>query len=100
MKHRDFRLWALPMVFLALTSEGLASSWTCQNTHLTRNVTVFYPDAPAPLPCKVYYTKTTENALPRVLWKAQNQEDYCERKAEELVGRLRSLGWECTSDAP
>lgn len=99
MRHRDFSAWMCLLAFLGMVSESTASSWTCQNAKLTRHVTVFYPDAPAPLPCKVYYSKVSENALPRVLWRAENNEDFCERKAEEFVEKLRSLGWQCSSDS-
>ena len=99
MRHRDLNVWIGMLAFIGITSESIASSWTCHNAKLTRHVTVFYPETPAPLPCKVYYTKTTENLLPRVLWKAENNEGYCEHKAEEFVERLRSLGWQCSSDS-
>ena len=100
MRHRNFKSGIYLSAFLGIVSESPASSWTCQYTDLTRHVTIFYPDAPARLPCKVYYSKTMENAMPRVLWKAENQENYCERKAEEFVEKLRSLGWQYSSDAP
>jgi hypothetical protein len=91
-----------------LTASGLAasepasavsaSSWTCQQAALTRQVLVFYPEAPAQLPCEVIYAKPDEKAIPRALWKAKNQQNYCEQKAIEFIGKLRSLGWHCVSD--
>ena len=99
MWHRNFRSLLFLMAFLGIVAESAASSWTCRNADLIRQVTVFYPNAPDQLPCKVYYSKTTENAMPRVLWKAENQVNYCEQKAEELVEKLRALGWQCASDA-
>jgi len=91
--------WICLAASLGIGSSSWAGSWTCQHTGLTRQVTVFYPEAPAPLPCKVYYSKPDENVLPRVLWKAGNQQGYCERKAEQLAEKLRSLGWQCSNDA-
>jgi hypothetical protein len=75
-----------------------ASSWTCQQAGLTRQVLVFYREAPALLPCEVIYAKPDENAMPRALWKAENQQNYCEQKAVEFIKKLRSLGWQCVSD--
>jgi len=86
------------MAFLGFVAESTASAWTCRHGDLIRQVTVFYPNAPAQLPCRVYYSKTTENVMPRVLWRAENEVNYCEQKAEELVGKLSALGWQCASD--
>jgi len=47
------------------------------------------------LPCKVFYAKPGENVLPRALWEAKNTQNYCERKADELIEKLSSLGWRC-----
>ena len=99
MWHRNVKSLLFLMALLGLVAQSTASSWTCRNADLIREVTVFYPNAPAQLPCKVYYSKKTENAMPRVLWKAENDVNYCERKAEELVEKLRALGWQCASDA-
>jgi len=86
------------LVFPGLTSDVLASAWTCQSAELTRQVVVSYPDAPARLPCKVFYSKPDENVVPRVLWEAINTPDYCEHKAAEFIKKLSSSGWRCLSD--
>ena len=86
------------LVFLGLASEVSASSWTCQSAELTRQVVVFYPEAPARLPCKVFYSRPKENVLPRALWEAKNTQNYCERKAAEFIENLSSSGWRCFSD--
>ena len=86
------------LVFLGLASEVSASTWTCQKAELTRQVVVFYPEAPARLPCKVFYAKPKENVLPRVLWEGKNTKNYCEHKATEFIEKLSSLGWHCFSD--
>lgn len=77
-----------------------ADAWTCAQDGLVREVTVFYPNAPAPLPCEVFYTKRHENGLPRALWSASNEAGYCARKAEAFVARLRGLGWQCEATVP
>jgi len=86
------------LVFSWLAADVSASSWTCRKTGLTRQVVVFYPDAPVRLPCKVFLAKPEENVLPRVLWEAENTQNYCEHKAAEFVEKLGSLGWRCFSD--
>ena len=98
MKHLNYRSPVCLLVFLGLASEVYASSWTCKNGELTRQVVVFYPEAPAQLPCKVFYAKPRENSLPRALWEARNTQNYCEHKAAKLIEKLSSLGWRCFSD--
>jgi len=99
MEHKDFQTWVIPLAFLGVVSESTASSWTCRNIGLTRHVSAFYPDAPAPLPRKIYDMKTTKNALPSALWEAGNKEGSCEHKVEKFIGKPRSLGWQCSSDS-
>ena len=98
MKYLNYRSSVCLLVFLGLASEVPASAWTCQKAELTRQVVVFYPEAPARLPCKVFYSKPGQNVLPRVLWEAENTQNYCERKAAEFIEKLSSLGWRCSSD--
>ena len=61
-------------------------------------VVAFYPDAPAQLPCKVFYAKPDENVLPRGLWESKNTHNYCEQKAVEFIEKLSSQVWHCYSD--
>jgi hypothetical protein len=98
MKYMNFVSTVCLLVFLVPASEVSASSWTCQYAKLTRQVIVFYPEAPARLPCKVFYSKPMENVLPRALWEAKNTQNYCERKAAEFIEKLSSSGWHCISD--
>ena len=86
------------LVLPGLAADVSASSWTCRNNGLTRHVVVFYPQAPARLPCKVFLARPDENVLPRVLWEAENTQNYCEHKAAEFVERLGSLGWRCSGE--
>ena len=98
MKFFNFSSLVFLLVFTGYCSEGSAGTWTCRQDGITRNVIVFYPDETARLPCKVYYGKPDENALPRVLWESVNTPDYCERKAAEFVEKLGAMGWRCRSD--
>ncbi|MES9993885.1 MAG: hypothetical protein ABW098_18200 [Candidatus Thiodiazotropha sp.] len=98
MKKQIHQSCLLLVSILLLPSASFADSWSCHYAELTRNVVIFYPNEPAVLPCKVYYTKPKENVMPRTLWKAENDETYCERKAVEFVEMLESKGWSCSSD--
>ncbi|MDX1697908.1 MAG: hypothetical protein R3308_06440 [Thiohalobacterales bacterium] len=98
MKHLYCSALVSVLAFAGLVGEVSANSWTCQNAGFIRQVVIFYPDAPVQLPCKVFYAKPDENALPRALWEAKNTHDYCEQKAAELVEKLDSHGWHCYSD--
>jgi hypothetical protein len=100
MNSRSIGSLVYVLVLLGLAAEVSASSWTCRNADLVRHVVVFYPEAPARIPCKVFYTKPNENVLPRALWHAENKENYCEQKAAEFIERLGSMGWRCVSDGP
>ena len=98
MKYLNSGLPVCVLVLLGLASEGSASSWTCQNAGNTRELVVSYPNAPARLPCKVFYAKPDQNVLPRTVWQSMNTENYCERKAAAFIEKLSSLGWQCSSD--
>lgn len=97
MKYLNSKSWVYLLIFLGMTPESFANSWTCQYAELTRNVLIFYPNAPDQLPCKVYYTKPMENIMPRTLWKAKNEANFCQRKAEEFIKKLTLRGWRCYS---
>ena len=98
MKYLNFGTPVYLLVFLGLASEVSASSWICQSGKLTREVVVFYPEAPARLPCKVFYSKPKENVVPRALWESKNTHNFCEHKAAEFVEKLSSSGWHCSGD--
>lgn len=99
MKNLICKSWMLLLTIFIMPSESFANSWTCQYAELTRNVVIFYPNEPATLPCKVYYTKPDENVMPRTLWRAEHDDTYCERKAVEFIKTLESKGWQCSSDS-
>lgn len=98
MKNLIYKSWVIVLFILMVPSESFANSWTCHYAELTRNVVIFYPNEPARLPCKVYYTKPNENVMPRTLWKAENEDSYCERKAVKFIKTLESRGWQCSGD--
>ncbi len=98
MQNRFYTSWILLLATHMIPADGFANSWTCHNAQLTRNVVIYYPNEPAVLPCKVYYTKPNENVMPRTLWKAEHDETYCQQKAVEFIQSLESKGWQCSLD--
>lgn len=90
--------WTCLPFLLTMMSGVSADSWTCQQGDLTRHVLTFYPEAPARLPCQIFYSKPKENVLPRALWKATHDATFCERRAAEFADQLQSWGWRCSRD--
>ncbi len=82
-------LWAfLPGVLLA-------QDYQCTIGSLQRRIEILYEGA-ASVPCEVHYYKDAEAQGERqVLWRALNEEGYCERKTQEFVAKLEDLGWSC-----
>lgn len=97
IKYQYFGFAVCLLVMPGLASEAFASAWTCHKAELTREVIIFYPEAPARLPCKVFYAKPNENVMPRALWEAKNTQKYCEQKAAEFIEKLSSMGWSCST---
>lgn len=84
---------------LAIAQE--ASNYQCSHGDLQRRVEIVY-ETGVTVPCEVHYYKDTEAPGERqVLWRALNQEGYCEEKTQDFVTKLGSWGWTCTmaSDA-
>jgi hypothetical protein len=92
------RILLFLLIALAQPTGASASSWTCQQAEISRQVVISYPEAPVRLPCKVFYAKPDENVMPRVLWEAKNTQDYCELKAVKFIEKLVSMGWQCYLD--
>ena len=96
IKYQYLRFALSLLVMPGLASGAFASAWTCHKAELTREVIIFYPEAPARLPCKVFYAKPDEDVMPRALWEAKNTQKYCEQKAAEFIEKLSSMGWSCS----
>ena len=63
----------------------------CRYGEQLRVIEVVY-SSEAAVPCEVTYTKETGT---EVLWRAYNQEGYCEEKASSLVSKQQEWGWQC-----
>ena len=68
----------------------------CKSGSLERRVEVSFTNAEAKVPCEVKYFKEG-NAEGKVLWSAQNEVGYCEKKAVEFVEKLGTWGWDCAA---
>ncbi|MGA8204539.1 MAG: hypothetical protein WB812_08480 [Woeseiaceae bacterium] len=82
---------ALPGLALA---QG-ADSYQCTLGDLTRRVEILTEPGRS-VPCEVHYYKDTEApGEMQVLWRAQSEAGYCQRKADDFVARLEGMGWDC-----
>ena len=86
-------------IFLSLMSTTVfaqgQTSYQCTMGELTRRVEIMH-ETGVTVPCEVHYYKDTEAAGERqVLWRATNEEGYCEAKTTEFVAKLSGMGWDC-----
>ena len=73
-------------------------NYLCTHGDLQRRVEILY-ETGMTFPCEVHYYKDTEApGEPQVLWRAMKEAGYCERKTQEFIGKLTSLGWSCGSN--
>jgi hypothetical protein len=86
-------LTAMVLPGLALAQEQ--NTYQCSHGDLQRRVEIVY-ETGVTVPCEVHYYKDTEAPGERqVLWRALQQEGYCEAKTREFVAQLGSWGWNC-----
>lgn len=69
---------------------------SCVAGALTRNIWISYENQRGEN-CKVHYEKPQENAPSKVLWSAQQDPQFCQRKAKELIEKQKGWSFECTS---
>lgn len=92
MINRSFQ--ALLVTLFALPLNAYADSWSCSHGNDVREVHIERPTS-SPVPCNVVYKKQTEGVEDQVLWNADNDDSYCEEKAQGFVEKLESWGWVC-----
>lgn len=83
----------------AFAAAAVADPILCTHGGLERTVEVVYSDPGQAVPCEVLYEKPMEDGQ-HTLWRAQNEEGYCESKAEAFVDKLAGMGWSCGARAP
>ncbi len=70
--------------------------YECTIGDLNRRVEIMY-ETGMTMPCEVHYFKDTEApGESQVLWRAMNEEGYCEAKVAAFIEKLQSSGWTCT----
>ncbi len=88
------------IVLLATALPGLAAAqdadkYQCSQAGLERRVEIYHEPG-VDVPCEVHYYKDTEMPGERqVLWSAQSESGYCERKTSEFIAKLEGWGWDC-----
>ncbi|WP_049722007.1 hypothetical protein [Gilvimarinus polysaccharolyticus] len=88
---------------MTISTPSLAGStnnytFACQLEGSTRLVEVVYLLPDQKVPCEVRYQKDDEEI--KVLWRADNQEGFCESHAQQLIKEQRDWGFDCDSDDP
>lgn len=88
----------LAMTIPAMSGAQGDNGHQCTMGDLTRRVEIVY-ETGVTVPCEVHYVKETEAPGERqVLWRAMNQEGYCEARTAELIAKLSSMGWNCAAE--
>lgn len=76
-----------------------AGNYRCTHGDLTRRVEIVY-ETGVRVPCEVHYYKDEEAPGDmQVLWRALNEEGYCEARSEEFIAKLEAMGWDCGAPA-
>ena len=82
-------------LLFALPLSANADSWSCSRDNDVREIHIELSTT-SPVPCHVVYKKQTEGVEDQVLWSANNDDNFCDQKAQGLVAKLESFGWVCT----
>ena len=98
---------ALILAALSLLAAGVAAGpasseeYHCRRDDLVRRIEVQFANDADRLPCQVvYWSDMARPDQKRVPWRAENQTEFCTRKAREMAERLRGSGWTCDIESP
>jgi len=94
---RLYPVLSLAVVLGSITLPAWPTAMVCTHDQLTRRIEVVYTDPELALPCEVLYDKQNEGAH-STLWRAENNQGYCEEKARQLVQKHLSWGWLCSEE--
>ena len=86
------RLAYVALVTTLLCASANAQNYSCKLNNQTRTISVVYVSPPAKIPCKVNYQKDERTVT---LWRADNNQGYCEAKAAAFVKKQKDWGWDC-----
>jgi hypothetical protein len=93
----------LPLLILGVAGAGAqtrAAEFLCRNGDLTRRVAIGPGDPGQSIACEVrYWRSASSGSAGEVLWRATQDAAYCEARARELLGRLRTGGWTCEAES-
>jgi hypothetical protein len=91
--NRTLQVLTIALLFAPIGA--YAESWSCSHGNDVREVHIERPTS-SPVPCSVEYRKLTEGVEDQTLWNAENDDSYCDEKAEGFIAKLESWGWVCT----
>ena len=90
----------IPIMIIAVLIPGLTTAqdqnkYQCTMGDLNRRVEIV-AEPGVSVPCEVHYYKDSEApGEQQVLWRAMNEEGYCEAKARAFIASLGEMGWNC-----
>ncbi len=78
---------------------GFASSpgYLCHHGEQSREILVQYDVPGQSVPCGVLYRKASGE---QELWRANDEDGYCEARAREFAAKQESWGWQCSELNP
>lgn len=99
------RVWTGALLVLVVAAGGWhpahAAEFRCWNGGLERRIELSGPENTPGTACEVrYWRDATARDSGRVLWRAQQDPDFCAAKTRELVARLEAGGWRCDAGEP
>ncbi len=90
-------LFILLLLFISLGAQADTNyHYTCTQGNSVRLIEVAYLVPKQKVPCEVRYQK--ENAQSTILWRADNQESFCESKTQRLIEKQKEWGFDCKSE--
>ena len=82
-------------VHLPVATAQAADSYQCSMGDQQRRVEILSEPGTS-VPCEVHYYKDANAPDDKeVLWRANNQEGYCESQTEAFIAKLQGWGWDC-----
>lgn len=98
MRARKHALLPLIAGVAAVWQSASASEFECRNGAQLRRVEVRSGPAVEDVACEVrYWRDATRQGSGDVLWRANQDANFCEDKAAELISRLEAGGWRCAA---
>ena len=82
-------------VLLPVATAQAADSYQCSMGDQQRRVEIL-SEPGSSVPCEVHYYKDVNAPDDKqILWRANNQEGYCESQTEAFIAKLEGWGWDC-----